>query len=199
MLRAAISVARRSYGLCNGLIPSVAPAAATLSNINTPASASSSRNFTSLSGVHPIVRQSFITASPEFLQFAHSQRVQVQPPVRSLTKFSIKSGKRKSVKCVVSRFKRLHWGGWIRTRCGRAKKLFKKSQTQRRRLRQHVLVNATQAWLLDSMAGPYWRKPRYYINDPYEPYHERDFPAARTKAIEYWPSKEEYQEYKKRK
>lgn len=94
--------------------------------------------------------------------------------VRTLTKYSWAKGKRKSVKVVLSRFYRLHWGGWIRTICGRHKKLWKKSAARKRRLRQHVFCNATQSTLLDKMVGPYWKKPKYYVNDPYEPYHTRD-------------------------
>ncbi|CAH2059461.1 unnamed protein product, partial [Iphiclides podalirius] len=39
-------------------------------------------------------------------------------PVRTVIKFSLKRGKRKTVKAVVKRFFRLHWGGWIRTKVG---------------------------------------------------------------------------------
>lgn len=95
--------------------------------------------------------------------------------VRTVTKFSLKKGKRKTVKCVLKRFKRLDWGGWIRTRTGRHKKIWSKSPSLQRRLRQHVLVNATQAWLLDKMVTAYWRRPKYYVDDPYRPYHQRDY------------------------
>lgn len=188
-------MACRSSGLCNRIIGIASPATSTLSNLNKKP-ATTSRNFTSLTAVHPIVQPTLITANPKFLQFVNNQTIDLQQPNRTVIKFSWKKGKRKSVKCVLRRFKRLHWGGWIRTRCGRQKKMFKKSQEQKRRLRQHVLVNSTQAWLLDSMVGPYWRKPRHYIDDPYEPYHEREFEYARKKPIEYWPTKEEYQKGK---
>lgn len=95
-------------------------------------------------------------------------------PNRSVTKFSLIKGKRKSVKAVLKRFKRLDWGAWIRTHSGRQKKLFKKSAELRRRLRQHVFTNATQSWLLDKMVTSYWRRPRHYVDDPYSPYHKRD-------------------------
>lgn len=93
---------------------------------------------------------------------------------RNVTKFSLQKGKRKSVRAVLKRFKRLDWGGWIRTRSGRQKKMWKKSSALKNRLRQHVLVNATQSWLLDKMVTKYWRRPKYYINDPYAPYHKRE-------------------------
>lgn len=104
--------------------------------------------------------------------------------IRSVTKFSLVKGKRKSVKAVLRRFKRLDWGAWIRTRCGRHKKLFRKSPALKRRLRQHVFTNATQSWLLDKMVTSFWRRPKYYIDDPYEPYHTRDeYFAAKKKTF----------------
>ncbi|XP_026478952.1 39S ribosomal protein L35, mitochondrial [Ctenocephalides felis] len=93
---------------------------------------------------------------------------------RDLTKFSLRRGKRKSVKAVTRRFFRLNWGGWIRTRIGRHKRLWKKSPALRKRLKEHVFVTGTQSWLLDSMVTKYWRKPKYYVDDPYEPYHKRE-------------------------
>lgn len=130
-----------------------------------------------------------ISSNPLFLKFNATNGVLAEQPARTVTKFSIRKGKRKSVQAVLTRFKRLDWGGWIRTRCGRHKKIHKKSENRQRRLRQHVLVNSTQAWLLDKMVGPYWRRPRFYVDDPYEPYHVREFMYARNRPIEYWPKK----------
>jgi large subunit ribosomal protein L35 len=101
---------------------------------------------------------------------------------RNLIKFSMRKGKRKSVRAVHLRFYRLAWGGWVRTICGRHKRLWRKSPPRKRRLRQHVLCNATQSTLLDKMAGPYWTRRRYYVDDPYEPYHTREeYPLSATK------------------
>ncbi|XP_058443945.1 large ribosomal subunit protein bL35m isoform X2 [Malaya genurostris] len=97
-----------------------------------------------------------------------------QQPCRTVIKFSMRKGKRKSVKPVVKRFKRLDWGGWIRTLAGRHKHMWKKSAARKRRLRQHVFVNSQQATLLDKMVTKFWKRPRYYINDPYAPYHTRE-------------------------
>ncbi|KAL7730380.1 hypothetical protein ACLKA6_016614 [Drosophila palustris] len=103
---------------------------------------------------------------------------------RSVTKFSLIKGKRKTVKAVLKRFKRLDWGAWIRTHSGRHKKLFKKSNELKRRLRQHVLTNAQQSWLLDKMVTSYWRRPKHYIDDPYAPYHKRDeYFATKSKSF----------------
>ncbi|XP_067619383.1 large ribosomal subunit protein bL35m [Eurosta solidaginis] len=107
-----------------------------------------------------------------------------QQPVRSLTKFSLNKGKRKSVKAVLKRFKRLDWGIWIRTHSGRHKKIFKKSPALRRRLRQHIFTNSTQSYLLDKMVTSFWRRPKYYIDDPYAPFHKRDeFFATKSKTF----------------
>ncbi|KAI5645667.1 ribosomal protein l35 domain-containing protein [Phthorimaea operculella] len=95
-------------------------------------------------------------------------------PVRTVTKFSLKKGKRKTVKAAVKRFFRLHWGGWIRPKVGRKKRLWTKSQNRKRRLRQHVFCNSTQSTLLDKMVTKFWKKPKHYVEDPYAPYHTRE-------------------------
>lgn len=95
-------------------------------------------------------------------------------PNRTVTRFSSK-GKRGTVRPAINRFFRLHWGGWIRTKCGRHKKMWKKSANQKHRLRQHVLVNAQQSYLLDKMVTKFWKRPKHYIDDIYEPYHERTY------------------------
>ncbi|XP_052902550.1 39S ribosomal protein L35, mitochondrial [Anopheles moucheti] len=114
---------------------------------------------------------------------AVSPVLQTQPS-RTVIKFSLRKGKRKTVKAVIKRFKRLDWGGWIRTISGRHKKMWRKRGNRKRRLRQHVLVNGTQATLLDKMVTKYWKRPRYYINDPYTPYHTREeFVYTRRKPL----------------
>nr|CAG4644462.1 EOG090X0J5E [Lepidurus arcticus] len=100
--------------------------------------------------------------------------------VRPLVKFSLTKGKRKSVKAVTKRFYRLHWGIWIRPIVGRAKKVWKKSDKMKIRAKQHVFCNATQSTLLDKMVSSFWRRPRYYVDDLYTPYHTRQtFPQTR--------------------
>ncbi|XP_032249162.1 39S ribosomal protein L35, mitochondrial-like [Phoca vitulina] len=47
-------------------------------------------------------------------------------PVRTVTYFSSRKGKRKTVKAVVYRFLRLHSGLWLRRKAGYKKKLWKK-------------------------------------------------------------------------
>ncbi|KAJ8382458.1 hypothetical protein SKAU_G00032360 [Synaphobranchus kaupii] len=107
------------------------------------------------------------------------QRIQPQlpslasQPIRSLTYYSIKLGKRKSVKSVAKRFLRLHCGLWLRRKSGYKKKLWKKLPARRRRLRQHVFCNKTQSKLLDKMTTSFWKRRNWYLNDPYQKYHDR--------------------------
>lgn len=133
--------------------------------------------------ISPMRPQCVLPKSSILLSAAIAPQAQ---PIRSLTKFSLKKGKRKSVKAVLKRFKRLDWGGWIRTRQGRHKKMWKKTGALKRRLRQHVIVNATQSWLLDKMVTKFWRRPKHYVDDPYRPYHSRDeFETTRRIPIKY--------------
>ncbi|CAG9794820.1 unnamed protein product [Diatraea saccharalis] len=105
-------------------------------------------------------------------------------PVRTVTKFSFNKGKRKTSKPVTRRFFRLYWGAWIRPKVGRQKKLWKKSSAQKRRLRQHVFCTATQNKLLDKMVTKFWKRPKYYVDDPYTPYHTREeFAITRKKPL----------------
>ncbi|XP_045582333.1 large ribosomal subunit protein bL35m [Procambarus clarkii] len=96
---------------------------------------------------------------------------------RSVIKWSMRKGKRKSVKAVIKRFKRLDWAGrgiWIRARAGASKRMWKKSPAQRRRCKTHVFVNATQSNLLDKMVTRCWKRVRHYPDDPYKSYMRRD-------------------------
>jgi len=126
---------------------------------------------------------SSILSHPGFLKLSSNLG---STQVRTLTKYSMKTGKRKSVGAVIKRFKRLDWGIWIRTRSGRHKKIWKKQESLRRRLRQHVFCNATQSMLLEKMTTKFWRRQKYYVDDPYRPYHSREnFCITRTKPIEW--------------
>lgn len=201
----------------------------------------------------------------------------MQQPCRNLTYYSVKKGKRKTVKAVVQRFLRLHCGLWVRrkvrprrnrfsvqiyihwistkhfkgflkdlavrfvsfrrvlvllalswnktplwsvscnhtkfntrlsnvlkhslysehkftfilqprpwfeqplslTRCrfvfqaGYKKKLWKKSAARKKRLREHVFCNKTQCKKLDKMTTSFWKRRNWYLNDPYQKYHDR--------------------------
>ncbi|XP_074759821.1 large ribosomal subunit protein bL35m isoform X1 [Athene noctua] len=97
----------------------------------------------------------------------------LQQPARTVTYYSIRKGKRKTVKAVIKRFLRLHNGLWVRRKAGYKKKLWKKSAAQRKRLRELVLCNRTQCKLLDKMTTSFWKRRNWYVDDPYQKYHDR--------------------------
>ncbi|KAJ6660546.1 hypothetical protein lerEdw1_017543 [Lerista edwardsae] len=92
---------------------------------------------------------------------------------RTLIKFSLRKGKRKTVKAVVDRFLRLHSGLWLRRRAGYKKRLWKKSARRKKRLREQVFCNKTQCKLLDKMTTSFWKRRNWYANDPFQKYHDR--------------------------
>ncbi|XP_054850599.1 39S ribosomal protein L35, mitochondrial [Eublepharis macularius] len=93
--------------------------------------------------------------------------------VRTVTKFSKRKGKRKTVKAVVHRFLRLHCGLWLRRKAGYKKSLWKKTARRKRRLREQVFCNKTQSKLLDKMTTSFWKRRNWYTNDPFQKYHDR--------------------------
>ncbi|KAJ6638909.1 39S ribosomal protein L35, mitochondrial [Pseudolycoriella hygida] len=165
MLRVACAVACRALNVqCKSLLMKSTPAAISRA---LPYENLLANNF------HTLTSNPFaLSTNPAIINISNNLLQHQQ--VRSVTKFGLSKGKRRTVRAVLKRFKRLDWGGWIRTRCGRHKKLWKKSPPLRNRLKQHVLVSGTQSWLLDKMVTKYWRRPKYYINDPYAPYHKRE-------------------------
>ncbi|XP_037662967.1 39S ribosomal protein L35, mitochondrial [Choloepus didactylus] len=94
-------------------------------------------------------------------------------PVRSVTYYSSRKGKRKTVKAVIHRFLRLHSGLWLRRKAGYKKKLWKKTSARKRRLREFVFCNKTQSKLLDKMTTSFWKRRNWYADDPYQKYHDR--------------------------
>ncbi|XP_066123737.1 large ribosomal subunit protein bL35m isoform X1 [Saccopteryx bilineata] len=94
-------------------------------------------------------------------------------PVRTVTYFSSRKGKRKTVKAVIYRFLRLHSGLWLRRKAGYKKKLWKKTAARKRRLREFVFCNKTQSKLLDKMTTSFWKRRNWYADDPYQKYHDR--------------------------
>ncbi|XP_063781054.1 large ribosomal subunit protein bL35m [Pseudophryne corroboree] len=97
----------------------------------------------------------------------------LQQPSRTVTYHGVREGKRKSVKAVVKRFMRLHCGLWIRRKAGYKKKLWKKTAARKNRLREIVICNKTQSKLLDKMTTSFWKRRNWYIDDPYQKYHDR--------------------------
>ncbi|XP_076834361.1 large ribosomal subunit protein bL35m [Brachyhypopomus gauderio] len=94
-------------------------------------------------------------------------------PRRNLTYYSLKKGKRKTVRSVVKRFLRLHCGLWVRRKAGYKKKLWKKSSARKKRLREHVFCSKTQCKKLDKMTTSFWKRRNWFLNDPYKKYHDR--------------------------
>lgn len=97
----------------------------------------------------------------------------------------------------VKRFYRLAWGGWIRPRIGRRKKLWRKPDHMRWWQRQHILCDDQMCQMLEKMITPEFKKQRYFVNDPYEPYHKRHgmdvVPAGQRKvSTSYMKSMYEY-------
>ncbi|XP_063699641.1 large ribosomal subunit protein bL35m [Culicoides brevitarsis] len=118
------------------------------------------------------VLSSFISSNPASSLLSKTS-LPLQDQSRTVTKFSRTHGKRKTIRAVVKRFKRLDWGIWIRTRTGRFNSLWKKSWNRRARLKQHCFVNGTQSYFLDKCVTKFWRRPKYYVDDIYAPYHQR--------------------------
>ncbi|XP_043790481.1 39S ribosomal protein L35, mitochondrial [Apis laboriosa] len=132
------------------------------------------------------IKQKPILGHIDINNIVPSTLVPTTTSVRTVIKYSRKKGKRKTVKTVLKRFYRLNWGIWIRTLAGRHKKLWKKNGKRRYKLKQHVFCNAKQSTLLDKMVNHYWRRPHYYVDDPYTPYHTREeFPFTRKQPKEY--------------
>nr|XP_056720716.1 39S ribosomal protein L35, mitochondrial [Euleptes europaea] len=92
---------------------------------------------------------------------------------RTVITYSLRKGKRKTVKAVVRRFLRLHCGLWLRRRAGYKKRLWKKSAQRKQRLREQVFCNKTQSKLLDKMTTSFWKRRNWYVNDPFQKYHDR--------------------------
>ncbi|XP_073418170.1 large ribosomal subunit protein bL35m isoform X2 [Dendrobates tinctorius] len=94
-------------------------------------------------------------------------------PSRTIIYTSLRKGKRKSVRAVTKRFMRLHCGLWIRRKAGYKKRLWKKSAARKKRLREIVFCNKTQSKLLDKMTTSFWKRRNWYVDDPYQKYHNR--------------------------
>lgn len=125
-----------------------------------------------------VSRGAILPRTQQLLQLGAAVGAAIQQ-TRNVTKFNYRNGQRRTCKAVVKRFMRLNCGLWIRPRSGRAKKLWKKPDYILQGLRTHVICNRTQSKMLDKMVGDYWKRPKYYVDDPYEPYHVRNFLHAK--------------------
>ncbi|XP_045190581.2 39S ribosomal protein L35, mitochondrial-like [Mercenaria mercenaria] len=116
-------------------------------------------------------------AQPKLLPQKTGSLLQVCQPFvnsrRTAVRYGVRTGLPKTVKAVPGRFFRLPWGIYIRTRAGRHKKKWAKPDWINERGKYHVFCNKQQSKMLDKMTTDYWKKRRYYVNDPYEPYMKR--------------------------
>ena len=74
-------------------------------------------------------------------------------PARTLTYYSRRKGKRKTVKAVVRRFRRTGSGKWKRWQAGKNHFNSKKTSKRRSRLRRYVICNKQQTKLLNKMVN----------------------------------------------
>lgn len=74
----------------------------------------------------------------------------------------------------LDRFYRLNWGGWIRARGGRSSKRWQKDACKQWWTQQHILCSERQSEQLEKMFEQKYRKKTYFVDDPYEPYEERN-------------------------
>ena len=84
-------------------------------------------------------------------------------------------GKRESDPDAARRFYRLHWGGWIRPKAGRRKKLWMKPGEEHWWMRQHIFCSDDQALALEQLLTPEIKKERHFVDDIYAPYHKRHY------------------------
>ncbi|XP_071792958.1 large ribosomal subunit protein bL35m-like [Asterias amurensis] len=103
-------------------------------------------------------------------------------PTRTVIRYSRNKGKKKSVRAVLDRFYRFDNGLWLRTIAGRNKKRWKKTPSRKIRNKWHVFCSKTQSKKLDLMVSGYWKRRRYFPDDPMEPFKERNF-----KGLSFYP------------
>ena len=108
--------------------------------------------------------------------------------VRTKIYYNRNSGGPRPVKAAMYRFFRLHNGMWIRVQAKRSRKKWAKSPSHHERLQRHLLCNRQQCQMLDKMATEYYKKPKFYVDDPYEPYHKfSNLPLFRYQKPRYFP------------
>lgn len=100
-----------------------------------------------------------------------SQMVQQQ---RTLIKVSM-GGKFKTSKIIVTRFRRLGNGLWIRRQSGFRKRLYTKmfkkgGKAKILKKKRHVICDLRQSRLLEKMVGESYKKQKWYVADPYKGY-----------------------------
>uniref|UniRef100_A0A0N5A8M4 39S ribosomal protein L35, mitochondrial n=1 Tax=Syphacia muris TaxID=451379 RepID=A0A0N5A8M4_9BILA len=89
-------------------------------------------------------------------------------------RFDPTEGRKRPCQDVLDRFKRLNNGLWIHMRPGNHKLRYWKDETYQKTSEYYETCTKEECFMLDRMMTPFWLRPHYYINDPYEPYHERN-------------------------
>lgn len=74
---------------------------------------------------------------------------------------------------VLDRFKRLNNGLWIRGRPGRFVKHYRKEDDEIRASYRHETCTQIESQLIEKTMNRFWVRPKYYLEDPYAPYHVR--------------------------
>ncbi|VDM45188.1 unnamed protein product [Toxocara canis] len=88
-------------------------------------------------------------------------------------RFDPKEGRKRPCQDVLDRFKRLNNGMWIRAHPGRTKLRYTKDDVFQKTSMYYETCTKEQCWMLDRMMTPFWLRPKYYVNDPFEAYHVR--------------------------
>ncbi|VDD93668.1 unnamed protein product [Enterobius vermicularis] len=88
-------------------------------------------------------------------------------------RFDPKEGRKRPCQDVLDRFKRLNSGMWIHARPGKYKKRYAKDENYLKTSLYYETCTKEECFILDRTMTPFWLRPHYYVDDPYEPYHVR--------------------------
>ncbi|KRZ12626.1 DNA damage-binding protein 1 [Trichinella pseudospiralis] len=80
-------------------------------------------------------------------------------------RFSPEDGRKVPCTDVLNRFKRLNTGMWIRR--------YMKDEPWLTNSLAHKTCTPLECQILEKMVSRFWQRPRYYVDDPYEPYNQR--------------------------
>ncbi|RWS14861.1 39S ribosomal protein L35: mitochondrial-like protein [Dinothrombium tinctorium] len=92
---------------------------------------------------------------------------------RTVIYYGRQDGRRKNAVGAVTRFYRLNWGAWLYVLPGRRSDKWRKSWWRLYYERQHYILGREKSLQLEKMITPIFKKPKYFIDDPYEPYQKR--------------------------
>ncbi|KRX70222.1 DNA damage-binding protein 1 [Trichinella sp. T6] len=80
-------------------------------------------------------------------------------------RFSPEDGRKVPCTDVLNRFKRLNTGMWIRR--------YMKDEPWLTNSLAHKTCTPLECQILEKMVSRFWQRPKYYVDDPYEPYNQR--------------------------